>query len=70
MTSREQLELVRQAIADILKNGQEIEHGDRRLVKARLDQLLERERTLLADAAAEEADPGKKRNKIRYFEPI
>ncbi len=70
MSAKDQLVLVREAIADILKNGQENEHGDRRIVRARLDYLMNHAKELEAQAALEEAQPHTKRNKIRYFEPL
>jgi hypothetical protein len=72
MTASEQLKLVQDAIQEILTYGQENYHGDRRVVRARLDNLLELQRRLQLMVSGEEQSdqsPNKGRNKIRYFEP-
>lgn len=70
MTASEQLKLVQDAIQEILTYGQENYHGDRRVVRARLDNLLELQRRLqLMVSVEEQSVSNKSRNRIRYFEP-
>lgn len=70
MTASEQLKLVQDAIQEILTYGQENYHGDRRVVRARLDNLLELQRRLqLMVSGEEQSVSNKSRNRIRYFEP-
>jgi late competence protein required for DNA uptake (superfamily II DNA/RNA helicase) len=69
MPENDQLSLVRSAIAEILKNGQENQHGDRQIVRARLDYLMELERRLSSSIDSADA-PRQYRNSMRYFEPI
>jgi hypothetical protein len=70
MTNQEQLDLVRKAIADILSYGQENQHGDRQITRARLDYLMELERRLVAESSMPENLRINFRNRLRNFEPI